>query len=215
MIKRRERIERWRTERKLKELENNKKDIKAISIPSAKKWSLEDDSEDEEDTKEKVKIEKIKSDSEGEKEVEDDIDPLDAFMQEVDKEVRKVNKISKPTGAQNVSQSSDVMIVTGVSKKSSDKKKGDLMEQNQDGLEYSSEEEIEDIKDTAANLANKHKKELAKIDHSGFDYAPFRKNFYVEVPELGKMTSQDVEQYKEKLEGIQVKGKGCPKPIKV
>lgn len=215
MIKRRERIERWRTERKLKELENNKKDIKAISIPSAKKWSLEDDSEDEEDTKEKVKIEKIKSDSEGEKEVEEDIDPLDAFMQEVDKEVRKVNKISKPTGAQNVSQSSDVMIVTGVSKKSSDKKKGDLMEQNQDGLEYSSEEEIEDIKDTAANLANKHKKELAKIDHSGVDYAPFRKNFYVEVPELGKMTSQDVEQYKEKLEGIQVKGKGCPKPIKV
>lgn len=206
MIKRRERIERWRAERKLKELENNKKEIKTIAIPSAKKWSLENDSEDEEDTKEKEKQEA--------EEQEEEIDPLDAFMQEVDKEVRKVNKIPKPIGKGSAAQSTGVMIVTGVAKKMSDKNKGELIEQNQDGLEYSSEEELEDIKDTAANLANKHKKELAKIDHSGVDYAPFRKNFYVEVPELAKMTSQDVDKYKVELEGIQVKGKGCPKPIK-
>ncbi|XP_055705566.1 probable ATP-dependent RNA helicase DDX46 [Phlebotomus papatasi] len=205
MTKRRERIERWRAERKRKELEVNKKDkvnvLANITLPSAKKWSLEDDSEDEAE----------EATNQGAAE-EEEIDPLDAFMQEVNEEVRKVNKISQPMKKTG----SGVVIMTGVAKKSetSTKKKGELIEQNQDGLEYSSEEEVEDIKDTAANLVNKHKKELAKIDHSGVNYAPFRKNFYVEVPELAKLTSEEVDKYRSDLEGIQVKGKGCPKPIK-
>lgn len=209
MTKRRERIERWRAERKRKELENNKKDktsiLSNITVPSAKKWSLEDDSEDEEEAK----------DDGDDAEVVEEVDPLDAFMQEVHDEVRKVNKLSKPVGKSNTASGSGVVIVTGVAKKSNDhKKKGELIEQNQDGLEYSSEEEVEDIKDTAANLANKHKKELAKIDHATVDYLPFRKNFYVEIPEIAKMTHSEVDIYKTALEGITVKGKGCPKPIK-
>lgn len=206
MTKRRERIERWRAERKRKEIDSRDKTsiLSHITIPSAKKWSLEDESdEDEEDGKEKEKEMEVI-------EIVEEVDTLDAFMQEVHEEVRKVNKLSRPSKS-----ASGMVIVTGVAKQINDeKKKGELLEQNQDGLEYSSEEEMEDIKDTAANLANKHKKELAKIDHAGVDYAAFRKNFYVEVPELGKMTSDEVDLYKEELEGIQVKGKGCPKPIK-
>lgn len=209
MTKRRERIERWRAERKRKELES-KKTEKSTPMTAVKKWSLENESDDDEDAPTAnvptpapaVVVEKVEIVEEVE-----EIDPLDAFMQEVNKEVRKVNRISKPNSA-------GVLVVSGVAKKSVDTKKGEMMEQNQDGLEYSSEEEMEDIKDTAANLANKHKKELAKIDHSGVDYLPFRKDFYVEVPELGKMSGVDVDAYKVELEGIQVKGKGCPKPIK-
>lgn len=145
---------------------------------------------------------------------DDEIDPLDAYMLEVHKEVRKVNKITKPVNTGGNGGSSGVMVMSGIAKKNTESKKGEMMEQNQDGLEYSSEEEIEDIKDTAANLANKHKKELAKIDHSSVSYMPFRKNFYVEVPELAKMLPAEVDAYKVELEGIQVKGKGCPKPIK-
>lgn len=100
-----------------------------------------------------------------------------------------------------------LVIVTGVAKAKATKNKGELIEQNQDGLEYSSEEEQEDLKDTAANIANKQKKELAKIDHNNIVYIPFRKNFYVEVPEIAKMTSDEVDAYKEELEGIRVKGK--------
>lgn len=54
--------------------------------------------------------------------------------------MRKVNKIDgkksdgKPGTAVN-SNSSGVVIVTGVAKKKVDKKKGELIEQNQDGLE--------------------------------------------------------------------------------
>lgn len=99
-----------------------------------------------------------------------------------------------------------LVIVTGVAKAKVSKNKGELIEQNQDGLEYSSEEEQEDLKDTAANIANKQKKELAKIDHNEIRYHTFRKNFYVEVPEIARMTHEEVEAYKEELEGIRVKG---------
>lgn len=242
MIKRRDRIERWRAERKRKELESKK--VTIIPATTVKKWSLENESDDDDDVKEvpikdattaiatppantavsepvpievveKVPIQPAAIEPEKEpmqvdEEEDDDIDPLDAYMLEVHKEVRKVNKITKPTN----SAGGGVMVMSGVAKKNKEVNKGEMMEQNQDGLEYSSEEEIEDIKDTAANLANKHKKELAKIDHSGMNYLPFRKNFYVEVPELAKMTPAEVDTYKLELEGIQVKGKGCPKPIK-
>jgi len=49
----------------------------------------------------------------------------------------------------------------------------------------------------AASLANKQKKELPKIDHAEISYLPFRKNFYVEVPEITRMTSEEIEKYKE------------------
>uniref|UniRef100_T1P965 Probable ATP-dependent RNA helicase DDX46 n=1 Tax=Musca domestica TaxID=7370 RepID=T1P965_MUSDO len=285
MIKRRERIERWRAERKLKELEANKKDLKSLLPPPttnivSKKWSLEDESEEEDNTiatvdlskepdsppskfhrikkprdddedekvdrlkssksiviaakakiealreEEELKVEQLKKVREEEEyskkeaaaaklsaeaEENDEIDPLDAYMQEVAKEVRQVNHIiTQPKKQQGV------VILTGMAKKKStvNKNKGELIEQNMDSLEYSSEEELEDIKDTAASLANKHRKDLPKIDHSGVEYASFRKNFYVEVPELARMTQQEVEKYRADLEGVQVKGKGCPKPIK-
>lgn len=269
MTKRRDRIERWRAERKRKELENKKVTERVVPAPSAKKWSLENESDDDEDVKEvplkDVEMVEVQQPQEltqppqqlfqhtedalpdGKDEStltsgwrqpidasedasatdnptagaiadgdddDDEIDPLDAYMLEVHKEVRKVNSITKPVSASGNGGSSGVMVMSGIAKKNTESKKGEMMEQNQDGLEYSSEEEIEDIKDTAANLANKHKKELAKIDHSSVDYMPFRKNFYVEVPELAKMTQAEVDAYKVELEGIQVKGKGCPKPIK-
>lgn len=256
MIKRKERIERWRAERKKKENEINKKPT-VVSSSSAKKWSLEDDEEDDiepvtdpkvieiEDSPTRVKEENVDDEPEkkseavieidddkptkveepvtkppspepeipAEEQIEDDVDPLDAFMKGIDNEVRKINNVSKPLTS---SKSSGVVIVTGnvKNKPQVETKKGELIEQNQDGLEYSSEEEQEDIKDTAANLANKQKKELAKVDHSVMNYSSFKKNFYVEVPELARMTNEEVETYRLDLEGIQVKGKGCPKPIK-
>ena len=67
MQKRRERIEQWRTERK--------KTFEATQIvitPASKKWSLEDDDDEEEPPADGA------SDANGE---ENDIDPLDAYMQ--------------------------------------------------------------------------------------------------------------------------------------
>lgn len=218
MQKRRERIERWRAERKKKEQEVMKKDTqKTVPQGTIKKWSLEDDSEDEEkgDKPEKDENgkEEIKTDdneiveTEEKQETEEEVDPLDEYMKEVQAEVKKINKIDVKKNNKTDDKNTSLVIVTGVAKSKVSKNKGELIEQNQDGLEYSSEEEQEDLKDTAANIANKQKKELAKIDHNYIHYASFRKNFYVEVPEIAKMTHEEVDAYKEELEGIRVKGK--------
>ena len=109
-----------------------------------------------------------------------------------------------------------IVIMMGVAKKKVDdpKKRGELMEQNQDGLEYSSEEEGEDLEDAFGKLKQKGKKDLMIVDHNKIEYLPFTKDFYREVPELARMTSEEVELYREELEGIKVKGKNVPKPIK-
>ena len=148
--------------------------------------------------------------------------------------------------------------MTGVAKKAIDKNKGELLEQNQDALEYSSEEETEDLAGMASAMSgyanNKQKEKVFKIDHNKITYASFRKNFYVEVPEIARMTQEEVDEYRtvctlnqlwilliknhshyliyflfsrsfyyliefvydfqQELEGIKVKGKGCPRPIK-
>lgn len=78
MQKRRERIERWRAERKKKEQEQTKREaqkgtlVSNLTIPqgAVKKWSLENDSDEEEEEK-----------GDGEDIAEVEIDPLDAFMQ--------------------------------------------------------------------------------------------------------------------------------------
>lgn len=104
--------------------------------------------------------------------------------------MRKVKLDSKASknsnnGTNSGAQSGGVVIMTGVAKKKVQKQKGELIEQNQDGLEYSSEEEGENLHETAAGIANKQKRELAKVDHATTEYQPFRKSFYVEVPEIG------------------------------
>lgn len=222
MQKRRERIERWRAERKKKEQEATKKDAPKESSTdetTAKKWSLEDESDDEDkDGTKSEKEEKPEEKEEGIEEkngeepqeelVEEEVDPLDEFMKGVQEEVRKTNKFDmKNLQTDPGNTKSALVVVTGVAKSKVNKNKGELIEQNQDGLEYSSEEEIEDLKDTAASIANKQRKELAKIDHNNIRYLPFRKSFYVEVPEIAKMTQEEVDAYKEELEGIRVKGK--------
>lgn len=180
-------------------------EIAHTEAPS-KKWNLEDDDDDDEDENKEDKKEKIE---------EEELDPLDAFMEDVEKEVSVVTKADmKKAESQNDKSGKGLVILTGVARKKDEKNKGELIEQNQDGLEYSSEEEEEDLKLTIDGLANKQKKELAKVDHTTVEYQPFRKNFYIEVPELSRMTQAEVEAFREESEGIKVKGKACPKPIK-
>jgi len=150
---------------------------------------------------------------EEEEEEEEEVDSLDAYMNGIQNEVRKVQKLGshQPKGG-------SMVVMTGVAKKAIDKNKGELLEQNQDALEYSSEEETEDLAGMASAMSgyanNKQKEKVFKIDHNKITYASFRKNFYVEVPEIARMTQEEVDEYRTELEGIKVKGKGCPRPIK-
>ncbi|XP_029029312.1 probable ATP-dependent RNA helicase DDX46 [Betta splendens] len=242
MRKRKERVEKWREEQRKKAIENIgeiKKELEEMK--QGKKWSLEDDDDDDEDGsapmegdddedgdgKEESKEKEIKEEKkeEGEKEKEspmelqpeeDDVDPLDAYMEEVKQEVKKFNmgamKGNDKKGAMTVTK-----VVTVVKTKKgphTHKKKGELMENDQDAMEYSSEEEEVDLQTALTGFQTKQRKVLEPVDHGKIQYESYRKNFYVEVPELAKMTQEEVNTYRLELEGITVKGKGCPKPIK-
>ncbi|XP_064633149.1 probable ATP-dependent RNA helicase DDX46 [Lineus longissimus] len=216
MQKRRERIEKWRLERK-KQQEPFAPQI-VINPPSKKTWNLEDDDDDDDE---------VVGNKDG-KDEEEEVDPLDAFMASVQNEVATLKNDGKTTGKGNDNEDekmdtgtaaaegpSKVTMITAVAKKKSDpsKVKGELMESNADAMEYSSEEEEEDLDMTMLNI-NKKKKELILVDHNKIYYAPFKKNFYVEVPEIMAMTQEEATALREEMEGIKVRGKGCPKPIR-
>ncbi|XP_022618082.1 probable ATP-dependent RNA helicase DDX46 [Seriola lalandi dorsalis] len=242
MRKRKERVEKWREEQRKKAIENIgeiKKELEEMK--QGKKWSLEDDDDDDEEgsalmeadddedgegkgeRKDKEIKEEKKEEGEKEKETpmeqqaeEDDVDPLDAYMEEVKQEVKKFNmgamKGNDKKGAMTVTK-----VVTVVKTKKgphTHKKKGELMENDQDAMEYSSEEEEVDLQTALTGFQTKQRKILEPVDHGKIQYESYRKNFYVEVPELAKMTTEEVNAYRLDLEGIIVKGKGCPKPIK-
>ncbi|XP_061858859.1 probable ATP-dependent RNA helicase DDX46 [Colius striatus] len=213
MRKRKERVEKWREEQRKKAMENIgelKKEIEEMK--QGKKWSLEDDDDDEEETAEGEK--------EGDEVEDEELDPLDAYMEEVKEEVKKFNMRSVKGGGGSEKKTGPTVtkVVTVVTTKKaaveSEKKKGELMENDQDAMEYSSEEEEVDLQTALTGYQTKQRKLLEPVDHGKIEYEPFRKNFYVEVPELAKMTQEEVNVYRLELEGITVKGKGCPKPIK-
>ena len=55
---------------------------------------------------------------------------------------------------------------------------------------------------------------LGVTDHDAVEYAPFRKNFYIESYEIARMTSEEVKELRGELEGIRCRGKDVPRPIK-
>ncbi len=46
---------------------------------------------------------------------------------------------------------------------------------------------------------------LSAVDHSTIEYLPVRKNFYIEVPELAKLSEEDVVALRKDLDGIKVR----------
>uniref|UniRef100_A0A673ZK62 RNA helicase n=1 Tax=Salmo trutta TaxID=8032 RepID=A0A673ZK62_SALTR len=211
MRKRKERVEKWREDQRKKALGNIEEIKREIEeMKQGKKWSLEDDDDDDEEgTAPEEEAE------EGEE--EDELDTLDAYMEEVKEEVKKFNmgpqsKGNDKKGGVNVSK-----VVTVCKTKRGPnvhKKKGELMENDQDAMEYSSEEEEVDLATALTGYQTKQRKVLEPVDHQKIEYEPYRKDFYVEVPELAKMSPEEVNVHRLDLEGIAVKGKGCPKPIK-
>uniref|UniRef100_A0A8B9MZQ2 Probable ATP-dependent RNA helicase DDX46 n=1 Tax=Accipiter nisus TaxID=211598 RepID=A0A8B9MZQ2_9AVES len=194
MRKRKERVEKWREEQRKKAMENIgelKKEIEEMK--QGKKWSLEDDDDDEEETAEGEK--------EGNEVEDEELDPLDAYMEEVKEEVKKFNMRSVKGGGGSEKKTGPTVtkVVTVVTTKKaaaeSEKKKGELMENDQDAMEYSSEEEEVDLQTALTGYQTKQRKLLEPVDHGKIEYEPFRKNFYVEVPELAKMTQEGKDKY--------------------
>ena len=118
---------------------------------------------------------------------EDEEDPLDAFMKEIYK-----------TPVESVKSSFSTL----------KGRKDDIKEDR-----FFDEEEKEDEEDESWKQKVR-KRELEQVDHSKVIYRPFRKNFYIEVPDIKNMTKEEVKEYRESLGNIKIRGKKCPRPIK-
>ncbi len=228
MRKRRERLEAWRQQRKKEEEETQAKmeEDKEEEEDKGKGWSLENDEEDdaEEEDEEEENAEEMETgngDKTEENTVEEDVDPLDAFMKGVHEEVRHIRQQGHKKSGGKLSTTgkkggATMITVLKVKEGAKKEKKGELMLNDQDATEYSEEEEEDTELATALkSIAKKTKrKDIPAIDHKTTEYQPYRKNFYREVPELARMTQEEVRAYRLELEGIRVKGKSCPKPVK-
>ncbi|XP_066934547.1 probable ATP-dependent RNA helicase DDX46 [Clytia hemisphaerica] len=209
-----------------KPVEEEKPKPKVKVVVATKKktiWNLEDDDDEQADKTKtqkgrkpltsRITAEKKKSPEKPAAEDDEEIDPLDAFMMTIDKEVNKSK--AKAVINPNAGGKTVTVVKTVVKKEEPEKlNKPEVMEQNQDALEYSSEEETPaDV--TASDFTEvkqKQRKELT-VDHSRIYYAAFRRNFYVEVPELARLTADEVKIHRDSLD-IQIRGKNVPKPIR-
>lgn len=103
-----------------------------------------------------------------------------------------------------------VVVINNKSSADKTPKKGDILEAEDDAERVVDDFDIEQA---ASSLLAKGR-QLPQTDHTKVYYRPFRKDFYVEVPELARMTKKEVEQYRTELDEIKVRGNRCPKPIK-
>ncbi|PAA47810.1 hypothetical protein BOX15_Mlig032033g2 [Macrostomum lignano] len=170
---------------------------------------------------------------------DDDVDPLDAYMAQLQKagpqkqepksataaplansaaagtgsgpRVTIIRATSSAAGPGSEPQSAPA----GTAKSASSTRKGELMEADADGLEYSSEEEEQTLEEALmARTGSARKEKLISVDHSKIEYAPFTRAFYRECPEVAEMTPEAVAELRRELGGIQAKGRNCPKPVR-
>ncbi|OAA73511.1 DEAD/DEAH box RNA helicase [Cordyceps fumosorosea ARSEF 2679] len=135
-----------------------------------------------------VEEEKMEVDEE-----EDDVDPLDAFMDDLQqkeikrpppKKVSTVRKLPEPEA-----YFSD------------------------DDYGYEVDNDAADASAVLAMANKRKKKEIPTVDYSKIDIEPIRKNFWVEPVELSELNETEVAELRAELDGIKVNGKDVPKPV--
>ncbi|RDW88840.1 hypothetical protein BP6252_00872 [Coleophoma cylindrospora] len=127
-------------------------------------------------------------------EEDDEVDPLDAFMDEM----------GDPFAARNA----DVTF---------SKSKSKSQQQEPEALYGDDDIELKamdaDPDDILAMASKRKKKDIPTVNYAKLDLEPFRKNFYTEPAELSEMTEAELADLRLELDGIKVAGKDVPKPV--
>ncbi|KAI6093788.1 P-loop containing nucleoside triphosphate hydrolase protein [Hypoxylon rubiginosum] len=124
---------------------------------------------------------------------EDDVDPLDAFMNDLE---------TKPTTARPSKP---------MASRSKDSQEPEAYFSD-DEYDYRNENVDPDSFLALAAKARK-KKDIPSVDYSKLDIEPVRKKFWVEPAELSEMTEAELADLRIELDGIKVAGKDVPKPV--
>jgi len=186
-------------------------DMATPAAPS-KPWSWEDDDDDDDEpdtTTQKDAAGDIIMDGKNEGDAamdEDEIDPLDAFMVDVTAEVKELEKKEQKRDSK-FGKAADMSKPDSIS---AQKPPGN--DEDEEDVAEPSEEEEEDILAIAAKRIKK--KDIPAVDHSKIQYEFFRKDFYMEPPEMVDMTPEEVHSLRLELDGIKIRGADCPKPIR-
>ncbi|KUI66167.1 Pre-mRNA-processing ATP-dependent RNA helicase PRP5 [Cytospora mali] len=162
-----------------------------------------DEEEKKEDSVPEAKVEapttapQVEAEAEAETDamdVDDDVDPLDAFMGEL----------------------GDAPATNGTQARS----KSTTKAQDQAPEVYFSDDEYDYMDKADANTDNilaitakKKKKDIPAIDYSKIELNTIRKNFWSEPYELSQLTEAEVQELRLDLDGIKVSGKDVPKPV--
>jgi len=125
---------------------------------------------------------------------EEELDPLDAFMANLEQTNTAEDRMVKRSQAQA-------------------EKKAFEPEAYFSDDDYGYEAENADPSAILAMAAKKKKKDIPTIDYSKIELNPVRKNFWVEPQELAQMTEEEVAELRMELDGIKVSGKNVPKPV--
>ncbi|KAJ5946602.1 Pre-mRNA-processing ATP-dependent RNA helicase prp5 [Penicillium verhagenii] len=156
----------------------------------------ENDAQPEPESKEDVQMTDIvhPQEPEVEMEVDEDIDPLDAFMSGLAETAPPKKTFGATFSKKRVAQQPQAM--------------------------FGDEEDVaitaigEDAAEDVLAIANKKKKkEIPAVDHAKADYEPFRKTFYHEPAHLAEMTEEETANLRLELDGIKVRGLDVPKPV--
>ncbi|KAJ3012634.1 UNVERIFIED_CONTAM: pre-mRNA processing RNA-helicase, partial [Siphonaria sp. JEL0065] len=151
---------------------------------------------------------------------EEEADELEAFMVDVNSEVKKLAEedlkaLKSALAPAATATTAKPVIGPDGTVMETDSVAGDVKiigEDNEDGAEKNSDDD-DDILGAAAKMIAGKRKELTQVDHSVQNYKEFRKDFYVEPPEISEMTDAEVEIKRAELGGIKIRGIKCPKPI--
>ncbi|ESQ34701.1 hypothetical protein EUTSA_v10006608mg [Eutrema salsugineum] len=250
MEKRRRRVQEWQElKRKKEEAESESKGDADDKEPKAgKAWTLEGESDDEEchpeektetemdvdgETKPEnggdakmVDVENAMSTTVSEKggdgaADEEEIDPLDAFMNAmVLPEVEKLSNSAPPVVKDGILDSEKNGKERGDQpKKGFNKSLGRIMQGEDSDSDYSEPKDDddpsldEDDEEFMKRVKKTKAEKLSLVDHSKIEYESFRKNFYIEVKDISRMTDEEVTAYRKELE-LKVHGKDVPRPIR-
>jgi len=172
------------------------------------------------------------------KAADDEVDPLDAFMSdfvmpEAQKQIEKAKEMAaelvvaapaakQANGGEPIAPAQGGAEAAKPGKPEQKRRRAKTRyetssdEEEDDDEEEDEEEELDDEGWAKSVISGKLSKsdKLAQIDHSQIDYMPFRRDFYIEVSELSRMTEKEVDELRSSMDNIKARGKNVPKPIK-
>ncbi|KAI5008341.1 hypothetical protein ZWY2020_009389 [Hordeum vulgare] len=219
MERRRRRVREWQEKKRLEQQEDGAGGVEADGTgKSGAKWSLDGEESDEDAGAgtDAMDVDVPNGETSGASMEEDEIDPLDAFMNSIQLSPATTSRESAVAyyGEYHAGGMVSNDATGNVDKKTPMEAAptGRIMQGDESDSDYSDEDP--EGGSELINLVKKTKAEkLVTADHSKIDYQPFRKNFYTEAKDIKEMPAEAAAAYREQLD-LKVRGKGVPKPIK-